>query len=112
MLAFLDKESILELLKKELFKISLIFTEISAILEIKKGDKMKVKISDNDLFVQENFEKLVRKYSRRCIVICRGEIFTGEDALKKARRKYPNHTPMVLPVPAPEEFNHLLFHIL
>jgi len=65
-------------------------------------------VIDNDKFVQENFERLVRKYPRQKIVICNGEIFTGTDAVKKARQKYPKLIPLVLPVPAPEEFTHLL----
>lgn len=66
------------------------------------------KILDNDRFVQENFEKLVARYPRQRIVICNGEIFTGEDAVNQARRKFPKLTPLSLPVPAAEEFMHLL----
>ena len=67
-----------------------------------------MKYSDNDLFVQENFEKLVEKYSHQCIVVCGGEIFTGEDAFEKAKEKYPSLIPMLLPIPGPENFNHIL----
>ena len=70
-----------------------------------KGMAMEKKI-DNDTFVQKNFEKLVEKYAHQHIVICNGEIFTGEDAAKKAREKYPDFIPMVLPVPGPEFFKH------
>ncbi|MCM8779461.1 MAG: hypothetical protein NC834_06765 [Candidatus Omnitrophica bacterium] len=63
---------------------------------------------DNDNFVRENFEKLVKRYPHQRIIICEGEIFTGKDAVKKARQKYPKATPMFLPVPGPEEFNHIL----
>jgi len=66
------------------------------------------KISDNDLFVQENLERLVKLYPRQRIVICQGEVFTGEDAVKKAREKYPKYIPLSLPVPGPEEFVHIL----
>lgn len=63
---------------------------------------------DNDLFVQENLEKLVEKYPHQRIIISNGEIFTGNDAVKRARRKYSDSIPMFLPVPRPEEFNHIL----
>lgn len=69
---------------------------------------MKRKILDNDSFVRKNFGKLVKKYPRQRIVICRGEIFTGEDAVNEARKKYPKSIPMSLPVPAKEEFSHIL----
>jgi hypothetical protein len=69
---------------------------------------MKVSNLDNDSFVRENLERLVKKYPRQRIVICNGEIFTGEDAAKKARRKYPKSIPLSMPVPAHEEFTHLL----
>jgi Ni,Fe-hydrogenase III small subunit len=63
---------------------------------------------DNDLFVSQNLEKLVEKYPRQTIVISAGEIFIGEGAVKKARTKYPKIIPMIMPVPGPEEFSHLL----
>lgn len=66
------------------------------------------KILDNDLFVKENLEEIVKRYAHKRIVISNGEIFTGEDAVKKARTKYPQTIPMLLPVPGPEEFNHVL----
>ncbi|MBI3617453.1 MAG: hypothetical protein HY210_04450 [Candidatus Omnitrophica bacterium] len=69
---------------------------------------MKTANLDNDSFVRENLERLVKKYPRRRIVICNGEIFTGDDAVKKARAKYPGSVPLSLPIPAPEEFTHLL----
>ena len=69
---------------------------------------MSVKIVDNDTFVAKNLEKLVKKYPHQAIVICHGEIFIGEDAVEKARKKYPDSTPLWMPVPGPEEFNHLL----
>ena len=69
---------------------------------------MNTKILDNDLFVQKNLEKLVKKYPHQKIIISNGEIFTGKDAVKKAREKYPDTVPMFLPVPGPEEFNHIL----
>lgn len=69
---------------------------------------MPKRIVDNDTFVRENLEKLVKKYPHKIIVINNGEIFTGENAVRRARAKYPGSTPMWLPVPGPEEFNHLL----
>lgn len=63
---------------------------------------------DNDTFVGKNLEKLVKKYPRQTIIISAGEIFTGEGAMKKAKTKYPNIIPMIMPVPGPEEFSHLL----
>ena len=69
----------------------------------------KAKIIDNDEFVRKNFDKLIEKYAHERIVICRGEIFTGEDAVLKARQKYPNVVPMSLPVPSrPELISHIL----
>ena len=69
---------------------------------------MKIESSDNDAFVSKNLEKFVKKYPRQRIVICNREVFTGEDAVKRARLKYPKLIPLILPVPAHEEFNHLL----
>ena len=69
---------------------------------------MKYQILNNDSFIKENLEKLVKKYPRQRIVICNGEIFTGEDAVKRARERYPKAIPLSFPVPAPEEFTHLL----
>ena len=69
---------------------------------------MKTKILDNDTFVRENFENLVKKYPHQRIVICQREIFTGEDAVKKAREKYPKAIPMSMPIPGPESFTHIL----
>lgn len=69
---------------------------------------MSKKILDNDEFVAKNFEKLVEKYAHKRIVISNGEIFTGEDAVKKARTKYPKTIPLSMPVPGPEEFMHVL----
>lgn len=74
----------------------------------KKELGMFKKILDNDLFVKENFEELIKKYSHKRIVISHGEIFTGEDAVKKARLKFPKTIPLFMPVPGPEEFSHIL----
>ncbi len=63
---------------------------------------------DNDAFVGEKLEELVKKYPRQHIIICNEEIFTGENAIQKARQKYPKLIPMSFTVPAPEEFTHLL----
>ena len=63
---------------------------------------------DNDKFVQENLERLVKRYPRENLIISNGEIFTGDDALKEARKKYPRTIPMFFRVPSKEEFNHLL----
>ena len=74
----------------------------------KKEEKMSPKILDNDTFVRENFEEIVEKYAHQTIVICRGEIFTGEDAVKKALKKYPKTIPLWFRVPGPENFLHVL----
>jgi len=66
------------------------------------------KTLDSDLFVRKNFEKLVKKYAHKHIVISKGEIFTGKDAVKKARKKYPHVIPLAMPVPGPEAFPHHL----
>lgn len=66
------------------------------------------KTLDNDLFVQKNLEKLVKKYPHQKIIISNEEIFMGENAVKKARKKFPDIIPMFLPIPGPEEFNHIL----
>ena len=62
----------------------------------------------NDGFVRKNLEKLVKKYAHQRIVICEGEIFTGNDAVRRARVKFPESIPLSFPVPGPEEFTHLL----
>jgi hypothetical protein len=69
---------------------------------------MKNKILDNAAFVGKYFEELVEKYAHQTIVICRGEIFTGEGALDKARKKYPKTIPLWFRVPGPENFVHVL----
>ena len=69
---------------------------------------MKARPIGNDKFVSENFEMLVEKYGHRHIVICNGEIFTGDDAIKKAREKYPKLIPLSMPVPGHEAFPHHL----
>ncbi|MBL7085442.1 MAG: hypothetical protein ISS43_04975 [Candidatus Omnitrophica bacterium] len=69
---------------------------------------MKKQPLDNDSFVNRNLEMLVKKFPRQKIVISHGEIFTGEDAVKKARKRYPKAIPLFMPVPGPEEFTHIL----
>ena len=69
---------------------------------------MASKVLDNDAFVEANFESLVKKYPHQSIIICHGEVFAGDDALEKARMKYPKSIPLFFPVPGAEEFNHLL----
>lgn len=69
---------------------------------------MKAAKLNNDSFVRKNLGKLVKKFPRQRIVICEGKIFTGEDAVKRARERYPKSIPLSFPVPAPEEFTHLL----
>ena len=66
------------------------------------------KTSDSVLFVRKNFETLVRKYAHKHIVIANGEIFTGKNAVKKARKKYPDTVPLSMPIPGPEAFPHHL----
>ena len=63
---------------------------------------------DNDTFIQKNLTSLVKRFPRQMIVICNGEIFTDKDAVPQARKKFPKSVPLLFPVPAPEEFNHLL----
>ena len=63
---------------------------------------------DNDTFISNNLEYLVERFPRQMIVICNGEIFTGKDAVPQARKKFSKSVPLLFPVPAPEEFNHLL----
>ncbi len=70
--------------------------------------KMVSRISKNDVFVRCHFEEFIKKYPRQRIVICEGEIFTGKDPVREARAKYPRSIPLSLPVPAPEEFTHIL----
>ena len=71
---------------------------------------VKHKIPDNDEFVRKNFNKLIDKYAHERIIICNGEIFTGEDAASKARQKHPKAIPMSLPVPSrPELISHVLW---
>ena len=66
------------------------------------------KILDEDQFVTENFESLVEKYGGSTIIICRGEIFTGKNAMKESCRRFPRSIPMVLPIPRREMFPHFL----
>ena len=66
------------------------------------------KIVDNDIFVQKNLAKLVKKYPHQKLIISNGQIFVGENAVKKARKRFPDTIPMFLPIPGPEEFNHIL----
>lgn len=63
---------------------------------------------DNDTFVGEKLEELVKKYPHQKIVISNGKIFTGDNAVKLARKRFPEITPLLFPVPGPEEFAHLL----
>ena len=63
-------------------------------------------IKDNDKFVATNFAELVEQFSHQRIVISNGQIFTGKDAVLKARQAFPNSVPLSLPVPGPEEFIH------
>ena len=64
------------------------------------------RIIDNDAFVVKNADQIVKKYGRRTIVICRGEVFTGNKAMDRARRKFPGVTPMLFPVPPREMFKN------
>ena len=66
------------------------------------------KILDEDQFFTENFEKLVEIYGGRAIVICRGEIFTGENAVDEARHRFPKSIPMFIHIPRREMFPHFL----
>ena len=67
------------------------------------------KALDNDEFVRKNFDMLIEKYAHERVVICCGEIFTGDDAAAQARQKYPKAIPMSLPVPSrPDLISHVL----
>ena len=68
--------------------------------------KNRMKNIDNDEFVTKHFEELVNKYGGKAVILCNGEIFTGEDAMEKARAKYPKLTPMILNLPRPEFFEN------
>ena len=68
--------------------------------------RKRFKFIGNDEFFRKNFEKLVEKYAHQHIIICNGEVFTGEDAADRAREKYPKLTLMAVPIPGPEFFAH------
>ena len=68
-------------------------------------NRLKINIDDKK-FVHQNFEKLVDKYGGSTIVIANGEVFSGPDASRRARQKYPRLNPFVLPLPKPEFFTH------
>lgn len=71
------------------------------------GKKKKKKI-DNDAWITAHFEEIVNKYGGQHIIISGGEIFTGENAIDKARKKHPNIIPTSMPVPRPQDFTHIL----
>ncbi len=64
------------------------------------------RILDNDAFVTKNADQIVKKYGRKTIVICKGEIFSGLKAMERARRKFPKSIPMLFSVPPREMFTH------
>ncbi len=64
------------------------------------------RILDNDTFVAKNADQIVKKYGRKTIVICQGEIFTGTKAMERARRKFPGTVPMLFSVPPREMFKN------
>ena len=68
----------------------------------------KTKVADNDAWISDHFEEIVDKYAGQHIVVSNGEIFIGENAVEKARKKYPNIIPTSMPVPRPEDFMHIL----
>ena len=70
--------------------------------------KPKLKKLDDDAWIKDHFEKIVDKYGGQHIIVCQGKIFTGDKALKEAKRKYPRSIPTSMPVPRPEEFVHVL----
>ena len=49
-------------------------------------------------------EELVDKYGGSTIVVANGEIFTGPDASRRARDKFPEMSPFILSLPRPEFF--------
>lgn len=69
----------------------------------KKGIKTKPKVISNDEWIRKNFEKLVDKFGGQHIIVSCGEVFTGDNALKEARKKYPNAIPTSMPVPTPQD---------
>ena len=71
--------------------------------------RTKAKLMNNDAWITAHFEEIVDKYAGQHIVVSNEEIFTGENAVEKARKKYPNTIPTSMPVPRPEELMH---HIL
>ena len=74
---------------------------------MKKKVKKKGTIN-NDLWIKNHFEKIVNRYAGQHIIVCCEEIFTGEGALEKAKRKHPHAAITSMPVPRPEDFTHIL----
>ena len=66
--------------------------------------KRKIKIVDDEKFIRDNFERLVRKYGGTTIVVANREIFTEKNAIDKIRKKYPKICPFILSLPRPEFF--------
>jgi len=64
------------------------------------------RILDNDNFVAKNADQIVKKYGRKTIVICQGEIFSGTKAMERARQKFPGIVPMLFSVPPREMFQN------
>ena len=70
--------------------------------------RSKKRVSNNDEFLTKNFERIVNTYPHQRIVICNEKIFTGSDAVEKARRKFPRKRLMWMPVPSAQELKHHL----
>ena len=64
----------------------------------------KPRVLDNDAFVTKYANALVKKYARKTIVICQGEVFCGLKAIERARHKFPESMPMLFSVPPREMF--------
>ena len=77
-------------------------------MAVKKKAGIKPKVVDDDAWITTHFEKLVNKYAGRHIIVCAGKVFTGENALKEAKKKYPNIIPTSMPIPTPEDFVSIL----
>src|SRR2546425_652352 len=89
--------------------LSLTTSNADVIFEPVRNLKMEIKYTNDEKFVQDNFEKLVNKYGGQTIVIANSEIFTDRGAAQRARKKYPRTIPYLLTLPRPEFFaNHFL----
>ncbi|MCD6220438.1 hypothetical protein J7K43_08665 [Candidatus Calescamantes bacterium] len=81
---------------------------------VKLKERAMVYENKNDAYFSAHFEELVNKHGGKWIVIAGGEeIAIGNkhelsQMLKKARKKYPNETPLAAPIPRKEELQCIL----